>query len=539
PLLRRGRRMPHGVPVSGDAAPLHGDQARGRGAGDRHHGADSRDSGELPVGPLPAQSRRVDARDGERGGARLHVDGVRDRPAHEAQPRHPPPPRAAPRQRARRDRADDGDPVLAARQPRPLLRRRDRDGRQHLPRRPRRRPHADAVDRRPERRLQPRGFRAALPSPVDGSRFRVPGGERGGTAQDADVASPLGAPVHRAPAGASAVQPRELRAASPGEPARARPHPSLRGRHRALCPQPLADGAGGRARPVAVRGDDPAGDGRRHALPADRRAAVPAHVRPARVLLVPAQERPVSLVEYVHEQRWFGGKSLEVTGAEIVDHGVLRHEPRLADALVELRYGDGNHDLYQLLLGEDDEFDVIADPSTGGELVRLIAEGAKVATADGQIAFERFAELPDVGGSESRLLGVEQSNSSLVVGDSAFLKVYRRIEAGENPDLEMTRFLVSHGYEHVPQLLGWWSYSGPLVAATLGMAQAYLPGSVDGWSLALEELVARPDEFVARVRRLGGVVGELHATLAGDSDDPAFCPEEASPESVALLAATV
>ena len=247
----------------------------------------------------------------------------------------------------------------------------------------------------------------------------------------------------------------------------------------------------------------------------------------------------MSLVEYVHEQRWFGGKSLEVTGADIVDHGVLRHEPRLADALVELRYGDGNHDLYQLLLGEDNQFDVIADPSTGGELVRLIAEGAKVATADGQIAFERFAELPDVGGSESRLLGVEQSNSSLVVGDSAFLKVYRRIEAGENPDLEMTRFLVSHGYEHVPQLLGWWSYSGPLVAATLGMAQAYLPGSVDGWSLALEELVARPDEFVARVRRLGGVVGELHATLAGDSDDPAFCPEEASPESVALLAATV
>ena len=71
----------------------------------------------------------------------------------------------------------------------------------------------------------------------------------------------------------------------------------------------------------------------------------------------------MSLVEFVHEQRWFGGKSLEVTGAEIVDQGVLRREPRLADALVELRYGDGNHHLYQLLHGED-EYDMIAEPSS-------------------------------------------------------------------------------------------------------------------------------------------------------------------------------
>jgi trehalose synthase-fused probable maltokinase len=246
----------------------------------------------------------------------------------------------------------------------------------------------------------------------------------------------------------------------------------------------------------------------------------------------------MTLVEYVNEQRWFGGKSLEVTGAEIVDQGVLRAEPRLADALVELRYGDGNHDLYQLLLGEG-EFDLIADPATGNALARLLREAASVPTADGQIAFVRFAELPALEDEESRVLGVEQSNSSLVVGGSIFVKVYRRIEAGENPDLEMTRFLVSHGYEHVPRLYGWWSYDGPLLAATLGIAQEYLPGTIDGWSLALEELVGRPDEFTARVHRLGTVIGGLHATLASDAEDPAFCPEEASPESLALLTASV
>jgi maltokinase len=246
----------------------------------------------------------------------------------------------------------------------------------------------------------------------------------------------------------------------------------------------------------------------------------------------------MSLVEYVHEQRWFGGKSLEVTGAEIVDEGVLREQPPLADALVELRYGDGNHDLYQLLHGDGD-YDVIADPSTGSELVSLVRQGATVPTTDGQITFEQFAEMPASPGESSRVLGIEQSNSALVVDDAFFVKVYRRLEAGENPDLELTRFLVSHGYEHVPRLYGWWSYSGPLLGATLGMVQRYMPGSIDGWSLALEELVDRPDDFVGRVRRLGQVIGELHATLASDGEDPSFSAEEPSPESVALLTATV
>jgi trehalose synthase-fused probable maltokinase len=246
----------------------------------------------------------------------------------------------------------------------------------------------------------------------------------------------------------------------------------------------------------------------------------------------------MSLVDFVHEQRWFGGKSLEVTDAEIIDEGVLRREPRLADALVELRYGDGNHDLYQLLLG-DGEFDVLAEPSTGYELLRLVRGGATVPTVDGQISFERFAELPDLTFTNSHVLGVEQSNSSLVVDDSCFLKVYRRLEAGENPDLEVTRFLVSHGYEHVPRLFGWWSYAGPLLGATLGIAQEYVPGSIDGWSLALEELIGRPDDFLARVHRLGQVIGELHTTLASDLEDPAFAPEEPSHESLAILTATV
>ncbi|HEY3922371.1 MAG TPA: phosphotransferase [Gaiellaceae bacterium] len=247
----------------------------------------------------------------------------------------------------------------------------------------------------------------------------------------------------------------------------------------------------------------------------------------------------MTLVEFVHGQRWFGAKSQEVTDAQIVDECVLRAEPRLRDALVELRYGDGNHDLYQLLLGDD--VDVIGEPTTGTELVRLLQRGATLPTRDGQITFDpyAFAPFPKVPLESSHTLGVEQSNSSLVVDDRVFLKVYRRIEAGENPDLELTRFLVAHGFENVPMIYGSWSYAGPLLGATLGIAQEFVPGSVDGWSLALDELSSRPDEFLARVDRLGHVVGELHATLSSVTDDPAFCPEEPTQESLALLTAEV
>ena len=148
-----GRRMPHGVPLPADAAPVHG-AAPGRPLPDhRHPGPDAGHPGQLPVVPVPAQPRRADAGDGDRRGARLHVPGLRPRPARADQPGHPPPARAAAEQRSPPDRADERPAVLAARHAGDLLRRRDRHGRQHLPGRSQRRAHAHAVVGRPQRRL--------------------------------------------------------------------------------------------------------------------------------------------------------------------------------------------------------------------------------------------------------------------------------------------------------------------------------------------------------------------------------------------------
>ena len=104
------------------------------------------------------------------------------------------------------------DHVLAARLAGPLLRRRDRDGRQRVPRRPRRRAHADAVDRRPQRRLLARGLRPAVRAAADGPGVRLPGGQRRGSAAHRYLAAALAAPVHRAAQGAPRVRLRNIRA---------------------------------------------------------------------------------------------------------------------------------------------------------------------------------------------------------------------------------------------------------------------------------------------------------------------------------------
>ena len=133
-LRGRRRRVPHVLPLPGDAAHLHGGTPRVAlpDLGDPR--ADAADPVGLPVGHLPAQPRRADPRDGHRRGPRLHVGRVRQGPPHEGQHRHPPAARPAARQRHQPDRAVQRAAALAARLAGPLLRRRDRDGRQHLAR---------------------------------------------------------------------------------------------------------------------------------------------------------------------------------------------------------------------------------------------------------------------------------------------------------------------------------------------------------------------------------------------------------------------
>jgi len=260
------------------------------------------------------------------------------------------------------------------------------------------------------------------------------------------------------------------------------------------------------------------------------------------------------LLEFIRAQPWFRSPAGETTGLGLLDQVELRAVPRLVDLLAQVRHGNGAHDVYQLLVGVGeppdgpapmiagtDLYPALADGSAVSALLELLRSEARVPALEGSVEFvSPPGGLAEGGGPRRvRALGLEQSNSSVVVDDALVLKLYRRLEAGVNPELELLRFLCSHDFANVPALLGWWSYSGPAMSATLGIVQGFLIGARDGWSLAVDELPDRPEAFLARIGRLGEVIGTMHRALASDGEDPAFAPEEASRETIALLSATI
>ena len=261
------------------------------------------------------------------------------------------------------------------------------------------------------------------------------------------------------------------------------------------------------------------------------------------------------LHEWVLEQRWFASKAREVAHLGVLEAVTLRDEsPALVLALVEARFHTGTHELYQVPLGLRPAgagwtegaiaevqgwtvYDALADGAHGHELVRRIRAAGEVAAHDGILRFRSTdgAAAGSDGTVEVRPVGVEQSNSSVVFGDELILKVFRRLEPGVNPELELLRFLSERDFAHIAPLAGWYEYAGRLVYATLATLQEYLGGAREGWALCLDDL----DGFVARARDLGVVTGRLHTCLGSDAGNPDFAPEEPSSENLSLLTATV
>jgi maltokinase len=242
----------------------------------------------------------------------------------------------------------------------------------------------------------------------------------------------------------------------------------------------------------------------------------------------------------------------------VLDVVPLRFEPQLlASVMVEARFAPGTHEIYQVpvavrpvdeawgeaAIAEADGltfYDALADPEQGLALLELMRAGARLESEHAVSEFHWVEGTRDPGPSAVvRPMGAEQSNSSLVFDEALALKLYRRVEAGINPELELLRLLTSRGFDGVPALVGWYEYTGRLMEATLGVMQEFLPGARDGWELALDELSTDPETFLGRVRSLGEATGRLHTALGSDASNPAFAPEEPSAESLGLLTATV
>jgi malto-oligosyltrehalose trehalohydrolase/4-alpha-glucanotransferase len=139
----------------------------------------------------------------------------------------------------------------------------------------------------------------------------------------------------------------------------------------------------------------------------------------------------------------------------------------------------------------------------------------------------------------------EQSNTSIRIGESAMLKVIRKLEGGIHPELEIGRFISkAAGFSATPPLLGWVELDGVMGAGTvtLSILQAFVANEGDGWSWVLERLSGVTasggdndkalDEVTAWVGRLGQRTAQMHTAFGADTNDPAFRPEPVEAEDL-------
>lgn len=306
---------------------------------------------------------------------------------------------------------------------------------------------------------------------------------------------------------------------------------------------------------------------------------------------------PPLLAGYLAEQRWFGGKARQIRSVEIIDlvpMGNVRFETFVL--LVRLEYMSGPGEMYVLPLictqertAESTETGLKVHSSVLGtslrlrngltddeflrSLLKMIEQNAVFRGFEGEIRAASKSVFHVLCGAPASVLQpkpikAEQSNSSIIYGDRVILKFFRRAEEGDNPDLEIGRFLTERkDFPHIPAIAGWLDYKGKdNKEMSLGIVQAFVPNVGDAWQFTLKALssfwkearkyseghlgsvsehtgavAAHPQNLPAllfdyispyldAVRLLGKRTAELHLALASEPTDPVFAPEPYTPQ---------
>lgn len=280
---------------------------------------------------------------------------------------------------------------------------------------------------------------------------------------------------------------------------------------------------------------------------------------------------------FLPQQRWFAGKASPIQSVEVLDHTVMRDRagrdtftwPRMA---VHLR--DGQRQLYSMPLAIEEReneglancaiarvrrgprvgmlYDAAASTEFGLSVLQAIQDERDFSTSDGgRLRFIPTSQFEDaVAGYDwdavgSRRMSGEQSNTSIAFGEDVVLKLYRRLQPGVHPEIEVGRFLTEvAGYQNVPALLGSVEYvAADGTPTALAVLQRFVRNQGDAWSQLLDALKreletfalvpeddAAPiaDVFAAYLHYaaiLGRRTGELHLAFATPTDDAAFAAE--------------
>jgi maltose alpha-D-glucosyltransferase/alpha-amylase len=304
-----------------------------------------------------------------------------------------------------------------------------------------------------------------------------------------------------------------------------------------------------------------------------------------------------ALAGYLPERRWFRGKTRAIKQVHIEEDLGLPLPSGTAHVLVlRVEYVRGEPDHYLLPLGfasgdmaahlgqDRPELVVARVQDREGELKGVLLD----AVGDREFALELLGvvlrhrsvcnrrvelvgtQMVGVGQTRSESLATmepalsraEQSNSSVIFGDRLMLKLFRRLEPGVNPDLDIGRFLAGRRFAHVPTFMGALEFRRSTGAPmSVGVLSAYIPNVRDAWEHALDTLrqyfgrvLSLPEDrsssvvrretvvqlarceipertaeligtYLESARMLGERTAALHEVLAGETEEPDFVPE--------------
>ncbi|WP_281419779.1 maltokinase N-terminal cap-like domain-containing protein, partial [Paractinoplanes toevensis] len=243
--------------------------------------------------------------------------------------------------------------------------------------------------------------------------------------------------------------------------------------------------------------------------------------------------RMLPFADWLPGQRWYAGRSRTPFSIKCAASTSLDEVLNLV--LVDAEYTDGSSELYQVMVASGGErhlehrrlatigaaggrigYDALYDPDAARRLLALVEAGGSA----GDVVFEPEPGAKFSSALEPRLFDSEQSNTSVIFGEEAILKVFRRVFTGINPDIELNRVLARTGSPHVAKLLGSFETTIAGEPCPLGMVTEYAADSSEGWSMATasaRDSFADPNsshDFARESYRLGEAVARVHADLA-------------------------
>ncbi|MDQ3629549.1 MAG: aminoglycoside phosphotransferase [Actinomycetota bacterium] len=270
-----------------------------------------------------------------------------------------------------------------------------------------------------------------------------------------------------------------------------------------------------------------------------------------------------ALLGYVQQQRWFAGRGgrCELVATEVLAWvGDDADRPRVRVELVTIST-DGRPQLYQIPVSHyttqqehlahalmclvtdpgSDEIHYVYDALRDRVAIARLLQGFVSTTPPlGDLSYQTLGEPAlDPDGPTLMITG-EQSNTSLIVGDDLILKIFRKLDSGRNPDIEVHAALTGAGAPGIAALQGWITGRTATGSYDLAMLQDFLRSGSDGWEYArtsVRGLLMDPDldpehvglaggDFASESERLGAVTAELHAAMRSVLPTAIWGPDE-------------